>query len=352
MELREKLKKLRLASGSTQEAVAEQLGISAQTISKWERGLLLPDIMLLPRLAVLYRCSIDSLFDMESVWGIQHQKEFEDQIRKLYALKDYEGAYRQWIKEIELKPDNFSNYIEVMLLVTKQKMFDDEHVRRMLLLAEHAESYCFDDDIRNEIHRSMLKICSESKTPEIKEMAVYYYKKLPMLRHSREVYAKYVMDDESYREQIKKNIIYTIDLSECAIRQLMTPYMSKKEKLFYYIKAAELFEVVLDDKYGGFYDVPLLSDYAEIASLYMQLGDKEQAQKYVDRIISVMQKHISGNEKQVHSKLIYATELPNCVPKHINCQKILNRMINEPNLQMFNGSLRAFEQKYNEFFNK
>ncbi len=125
----------------------------------------------------------------------------------LYAAKDYEGAYREWIKEIECKPDQFSNYIDIMQLVARQEMFDDTHTMHMQQLAEYAESNCLDDDIRNEIYRSMLKICSGSKTPAVKDKAMYYYRKLPMLRHSREVYAKYVMDDEKYRNQIKK-ILY------------------------------------------------------------------------------------------------------------------------------------------------
>ena len=38
MNLNEKLRELRHKSGLTQEAVAEHLSISAQTVSKWERG--------------------------------------------------------------------------------------------------------------------------------------------------------------------------------------------------------------------------------------------------------------------------------------------------------------------------
>ena len=63
MKLNEKLKELRQNRNLTQTAVAEYLGISAQTVSKWERGLLSPDILLLPKLAVLCRCSIDSIFE-------------------------------------------------------------------------------------------------------------------------------------------------------------------------------------------------------------------------------------------------------------------------------------------------
>lgn len=38
MELKDKLKELRLGSGMTQEELAEKLHISSQTVSKWESG--------------------------------------------------------------------------------------------------------------------------------------------------------------------------------------------------------------------------------------------------------------------------------------------------------------------------
>ena len=52
MELKNKLKELRVTHGMTQEAVADHLGVSSQTVSKWERGLLSPDIALLPKIAL------------------------------------------------------------------------------------------------------------------------------------------------------------------------------------------------------------------------------------------------------------------------------------------------------------
>ncbi len=57
--------------------------------------------------------------------------------------------------------------------------------------------------------------------------------------------------------------------------------MSAEEKLFYYQKAAGLYEVVLDGQYAGFDDVPLISDYAEIAALSVWLGNVALAREYV-----------------------------------------------------------------------
>ena len=62
MELGNQIKSLRLSKGLTQEALAEQLGVTAQAVSKWERNAALPDIGLLPQLSVLFGVTIDQLF--------------------------------------------------------------------------------------------------------------------------------------------------------------------------------------------------------------------------------------------------------------------------------------------------
>ena len=60
------LKKLRLQKNFTQEQVAEILGVSAQTISRWECSTTYPDIMLLPEIARLYCVTVDDLFKEDS----------------------------------------------------------------------------------------------------------------------------------------------------------------------------------------------------------------------------------------------------------------------------------------------
>ncbi|MBO5035376.1 MAG: helix-turn-helix domain-containing protein [Oscillospiraceae bacterium] len=62
MELGNQIKSLRQAKGLTQEALAEQFGVTAQAVSKWERNAALPDIGMLPQLSVLFGVTIDQLF--------------------------------------------------------------------------------------------------------------------------------------------------------------------------------------------------------------------------------------------------------------------------------------------------
>ena len=65
MNLGSSLYRARKSTGLSQEAVAEKLGVSRQTISKWETGETLPDIRQSKRLAVLYKLTLDELIDFD-----------------------------------------------------------------------------------------------------------------------------------------------------------------------------------------------------------------------------------------------------------------------------------------------
>ncbi|MDD3340537.1 MAG: helix-turn-helix domain-containing protein [Lachnospiraceae bacterium] len=51
--------------GFSQEDVAEKLGVSRQTISKWETDETVPDIRQSKKMAVLYKMSLDELIDFD-----------------------------------------------------------------------------------------------------------------------------------------------------------------------------------------------------------------------------------------------------------------------------------------------
>ncbi len=66
MSLGSSLFNARKKSGLSQEEVAEKLGVSRQTISKWELDETLPDIWQSKRLAGLYHVTVDELIDFDA----------------------------------------------------------------------------------------------------------------------------------------------------------------------------------------------------------------------------------------------------------------------------------------------
>ena len=63
MSIGKNIARLRKEMGLTQGELGEKIGVSNQAVSKWESEMCSPDIMLLPKLADVFECSIDDLFD-------------------------------------------------------------------------------------------------------------------------------------------------------------------------------------------------------------------------------------------------------------------------------------------------
>lgn len=64
LKLGEKIKALRKEKNISQEVLAQYLGVSFQAVSKWENGAALPDVALIPAIALFFGVSTDQLFDI------------------------------------------------------------------------------------------------------------------------------------------------------------------------------------------------------------------------------------------------------------------------------------------------
>ena len=109
MELGKKIRQLRFKAGMTQEQLAEKLGIGAQSVSKWENAIAMPDISTLPLLAEIFGVSIDDLFELTT----------EQRLNRIENRMDIEE---------ELPQDVFWEYEEFL----KAQLTDTEHRKRAL----------------------------------------------------------------------------------------------------------------------------------------------------------------------------------------------------------------------------
>lgn len=86
MKFSERLKALREQKGLTQEALAKQLNISRQSVSKWERGISEPDFATTKALCKILECSIGELIDPEGTMKEAEKKKAEQVNKKVRWL--------------------------------------------------------------------------------------------------------------------------------------------------------------------------------------------------------------------------------------------------------------------------
>ena len=80
--LGERIREYRLRGGKTQEALACELGVTAQAVSRWEKGACYPDMELLPSIANSFGVSIDELFGYDN----ERSRKVDELYRKITEM--------------------------------------------------------------------------------------------------------------------------------------------------------------------------------------------------------------------------------------------------------------------------
>ena len=101
MKIGNKIRQMRNKAGITQEQLASKLGVSGQSVSKWENEITMPDISLLPDIAEVFGISIDELFDLtveQKLKRIENRIEIEEEL-SAQSFSDYEDFLLQQLSE-------------------------------------------------------------------------------------------------------------------------------------------------------------------------------------------------------------------------------------------------------------
>ena len=130
MSLGNHLFEARKKRGLSQEEVAGKLGVSRQTISKWETDETLPDIRQSKRLAALYGLSLDELVEIDmDVKEIQEaiERTSEEVTNKIDWNKAWSKKYpilAQYQKEVEV--EHYASQLDGLLHDLEKKYGYDE----------------------------------------------------------------------------------------------------------------------------------------------------------------------------------------------------------------------------------
>ena len=132
MEMGKEIRRLRLDRGLTQEALAAAFNVSAQTVSKWECGNCIPDVQLLPEIAVYFGVTIDQLFAMTPA---QQMERIENRI---YARGLFDEAEeRQIEQQLRAFAENPALKGQAELLLAK--LYNNQAEQYRLLAVEHGK---------------------------------------------------------------------------------------------------------------------------------------------------------------------------------------------------------------------
>ncbi len=292
----ENIKKLRLRKEITQETLAEFLGVSFQSVSRWERSESYPDITLLPSIASFFDVTVDFLLST----GKEHN---EEKIRKYLdaydnmKLKDSALTFEKFEGAVKEFPGDFRILVRYMELLHEEKLFNqpwNELVsgsykkisEKIGSIYEKIQKHCTDDDIRIRSKRIMIThllwmydcACDETGkflfNKEYLDRAKDIAATLPAMCDSRELML--ISDKENYR-QVNKAALEELIFQ---LQSVLFGYCfdrSTEERIKQYEATQSLLELVYPDGSFGKNSFNRLYSYGHLGHLYHEAGDDKKA---------------------------------------------------------------------------
>ena len=132
MEMGKEIRRLRNDRGLTQEALATALNVSPQTVSKWECGNSMPDVQLLPEIAVYFGVTIDQLFAMSP------EQQLERIENHIYSHGMFNEAEERQVTQQLLAIAEDPNYAGQAQLVLTE-LYNSQAEQYRLLEVEHGK---------------------------------------------------------------------------------------------------------------------------------------------------------------------------------------------------------------------
>lgn len=153
--LAENIRMMRKERGLTQEQLAEAMGITVGTVSKWETGSCVPDVSLMMELAEFFETSVDVLLGYE-----RQSTALEDRLERLKTLrrsKHYDEALQEGEQALQKYPNSFRVVYECAQLcqLAGLERRDKEVLRRCRTL-----------------YRRSLELLDQNKDPKIGAVSI------------------------------------------------------------------------------------------------------------------------------------------------------------------------------------
>lgn len=173
--LNDKIKILRKSIDITQEQLAEIVGVSPQAVSRWECGTTSPDITLLPRLAEIFKITVDELLGVNENQRAKEIGNIVSEAEKLINKNITAEPIKKLRKALEKYPKN--DRLLCMLLYALYVASEDEELcceydEEIISIAEWIAKYSVDNNCRNEANRLLFRhYCDTNRKKEALNIA-------------------------------------------------------------------------------------------------------------------------------------------------------------------------------------
>lgn len=273
--LKEKLRSLRQQKNVTQEALANHLGITPQSVGKWERGEGFPDITLLPKIAFYFDVTVDELLCVDQVRVDETIVEYQRQAGDCLLHGDVDQFLAIWEKAYA----EFPNDLRVMhglmsaINIRGERPCPLDKAQRIFELGEKILDRSTDADQRE---GAIQRLCyTYQGIDDVK--ALFYANMGGSVYTSREGLKSDILDGEEGVVASQKYLYCLINLAAMtATRMIEKQEFSPEYKIEAYSFAIDIIRRLLIDDNVGHSAWGLSYYYRCMAGQYAELNDVEK----------------------------------------------------------------------------
>ena len=284
--LSENIKRLRLEKELTQETLSEFLGVTAQSVSNWERGESYPDITMLPEIAGFFKVSVDELL------GVNRAEDEAEIIKELEAYDNIldKKSKQEIINRLKEKfPNDFRILLRYMSCLVHFKENTPENVAKIIAIYENIKQNCNNDKIRISAKRHMAELykgLSEKEESGITfEDCEKIIKEMPRMRDGQEMFCFYYPKNYPNGDEI---IMNTLEEQFLLLNTVYSHYFhynsfscdrnfSDEWVISAFKTELDFLNFVYDDGHYGKMWRTVIYNYGHLGVRYFKLGDTVNA---------------------------------------------------------------------------
>lgn len=282
----ETIKSMRKEKDITQETLANFLGVTNQSISKWERNETYPDITMLPAIASFFGISVDNLLGINKIEQERKQEYYCSEYSRLWSEHKFEEVTALMKNAVCEFPGNFDLLVKYLNCLTSTQNKSDYLISvktEAESIYEMIQEHCTTDSIRiwakKLMCRYLSKLSSIAGSGVNIEEAEKVLMSMPLMQNARDFEAMYIYYD--YPEKKKQACANGVSellrlLGESLFRAYEEPTDYDEKILESYISL--LHAVMPDDDYGKSFN-HIIYDYGYLGVKKYLKGDKDGAIK-------------------------------------------------------------------------
>lgn len=201
------LKDLRRKNDITQEELADILGVTSQSVSRWEKGACYPDMELLPAIANYFCVTVDDLLGMNEIRSRERLNAIFTEALNLERESKYEDAVGVFRAALKNFPDNIALTSELALALSKCESVNNK--KEAIALSERVLARCTNEKIRSTVRANL---CYLYRDCGFNDKAEETARTLPHIWECREIHLReFVADNKDLSDRHLNIIMQVLD---------------------------------------------------------------------------------------------------------------------------------------------